>query len=82
MMAQISRLIAEFLVAKNTFDFRNLEKILAHLGYQKLKPKGGSMRRYVNAKKQLILLHEPHDGVMTRSFIERLRNDLKERGEI
>jgi predicted RNA binding protein YcfA (HicA-like mRNA interferase family) len=82
-MAQLDKLIAALRGSQGSFSFRDLAKILRGLGYVEVKTgkTGGSRRRYHNPSTgHLILLHAPHGDEMPRGMVDRLRNELSERG--
>jgi hypothetical protein len=82
-VARNHKLLAAFLRATTAFPWRRFERLLNVLGYDEL-PRGrtsGSRRRFINRQTgHKIFIHEPHDGVMTRSLVRRLKNNFRENG--
>ena len=82
-MAGIESLKSAFLNARNTFQWRQFKTLLVGLGYGQIKSgkTAGSKRRFYNSTiDDVITLDEPHDGVLTRGMIKRLRKHLSEKG--
>lgn len=84
-MSKAEKLKTAFAECSATFPWRDFVRLLDHLGYE-LDTGGnrGASRTYVHRAMphRVITLHEPHDGVMTRSMIKRVRSDLKDHHEL
>lgn len=79
-MASLAKLISELKGCTGPFPWRKFEQLLSGLGYRALKKgkTGGSRRKYFNdATRDLIFLHEPHDGEMGPDMVKRLRTELE-----
>ncbi len=71
-MGRIEKLIRRLLSVPNDFTWAELVKILQHFGYTEYKLKGktsGSRRKFVNATKQIISLHEPHPQNIVKKYV-------------
>ena len=80
-MTRSEKIIAAFRLRRGPFPFRDFERLLSDLGYEQLKSGSGSARKFFNpASGDMIMLHEPHDGVMQRGMVSRLQTHLIERG--
>jgi hypothetical protein len=56
------KLIALFKARPRDFTWAELVRLMGYLGYELMETgiTGGSKRKFVNAKKHIISLHEPH----------------------
>lgn len=83
-MARLDTLIAEFRECRSVYPYAKLVKLLAGLGYEEMRSKGGSSRRFAHREtRQLILLHEPHPGNEIKSYkVREIQDFLKERKQI
>ncbi|SDA39599.1 type II toxin-antitoxin system HicA family toxin [Sinorhizobium sp. NFACC03] len=83
-MSRLQSLISEFKSCKAAFPFPKLVRLLSGLGYEELKSKGGSGRKFAHAEtKQLILLHEPHPGNEVKAYkVREIQDLLRERKQI
>jgi len=69
-MSRQEKLISRFLSAPKDFTWEELIKILSFFGYQETKggKTGGSRRRFVDDKKNIITLHKPHPSNIVKSY--------------
>lgn len=83
-MSRLETLVSDFKNCKSAFPFAKLVRLLAGLGYEELKSKGGSSRRFAHSEtKQLILLHEPHPGNEVKAYkVREIQDLLRERKQI
>ena len=79
-MAGIEKLLERFLSVPKDFTWEELLRVLTHFGFKKIKAgkTGGSRRKFVDEKQNLISLHEPHPknimkGYAIRQVIEHLK---------
>ena len=80
-MAQTDRLIEAFKSCAGPYPWRDFEKLMRALGYEKSPSGGGSGRKFKHPDtKHLVMLHEPHDGEMKPGMVRRLRDELEDRG--
>ena len=82
-MARTDKLKNEFLQATNTFSWNRFATLVARLGYEEMKrgKSSGSKRKLINRTTgHKIRADEPHDGVMRRGMIKRLKENLEENG--
>lgn len=80
-MAQLEKLKDRFRDCRKDFSWRDFENMIEKMGYVKLPSKqtGGSRRKYKRGA-ALLMLDEPHDGVMGPGMVKRLRQDLIDAG--
>ena len=82
-MSRKIKLIDRFLSTSNDLTWEELVKILSLFGYDEM-TKGktaGSRRKFVNADKDVILLHKPHPVNVVKIYaIRQIQNHLKEKG--
>jgi hypothetical protein len=84
-MASLAKLIAAFKNCNGPFPWRKFEQLMSGLGYELVYPgrTGGSRRRFYNPQtRDLIFLHEPHDGEMGPGMVRRLQTELETKGLI
>lgn len=84
-MAGIEKLLERFLSAPRDFTWEELLRVLTHFGFKKIKAgkTGGSRRKFVDGKKNIISLHEPHpSNVMKEYAIRQVLLDLKAKGHL
>lgn len=84
-MSRVEKLKANLLACAGEFPFKDFNRLLGQLGYSKLATgkSGGSRRKYIKTETgHLIVLHEPHDGVLGPDTTRNLRQSLKDAGEI
>ena len=84
-MARADKLRKDFCDCQNEFAYRDFERLLRSLGYEELATRGsgGSRRRFVHTKtKHIIMLHEPHDGIMGPGMVKEKRQDLRDAGTL
>jgi hypothetical protein len=80
-MTRSEKLIATFRMCRGPFPFRDFERLLAALGYKQVKTGGGSSRKFFSREHDdMIMLHEPHDGMMRPVMVKRLQDHLEARG--
>jgi predicted RNA binding protein YcfA (HicA-like mRNA interferase family) len=71
-VGKIEKLIAKLKSNPKDFKWKELKKILAHYGYLEIKRKGksgGSRRKYINDRKDVISLHEPHPEKTIKPYV-------------
>lgn len=69
---KVEKLIAKLKSKPKDFTWDELKKVLAHYGYEEIKKKGktgGSRRKFVNKKKEIISLHEPHPEKTIKPYV-------------
>jgi hypothetical protein len=79
------KLNARFISVPKDFTWDELTKVLAIYGYQEFTggKTGGSRRRFVDSKKNIITLHKPHPGNIVKTYaIREVIAHLKERNHI
>lgn len=83
-MSRPTRLIQDFKACQGPYSYRDLVRILSHLGYVEESTGGGSRRKFVHEEsKQIIRLHEPHPGKEVKPYVVRsVRDLLSEQGLI
>lgn len=80
-MTRSEKTIAAFRSCRGPFPYRDFEKLLLALGYTQVRSGGGSSRKFYNeVGGDMIMLHEPHDGVMRPAMVKRLQDHLDARG--
>jgi len=73
-MSKIEKLIEKFLKVPKDLTWEELMKILNHKGYFEKSAKGktgGSRRKFVNAKNDIISLHKPHPKNIVKQYVIR-----------
>jgi predicted RNA binding protein YcfA (HicA-like mRNA interferase family) len=73
-MSKIEKLIERFKTIPKDFTWDELVKVLRYFGYQEFSSKGktgGSRRKFVNEKKEVISLHKPHPGNIVKQYVIR-----------
>jgi hypothetical protein len=81
-MAQIEKLAQSFRECR-TFRYSDFERMLAGLGFDKMKlgKTRGSRRKFVHQiTRRMIWLDEPHDGEMKSAMVRRLQEQLESLG--
>lgn len=71
-MSKIDKLIKKLKSNPKDFTWDELKKVLAHFGFEEIKQKGktgGSRRKFVNEKLEVISLHEPHPEKIIKSYV-------------
>jgi hypothetical protein len=84
-MAHLEDLKATFKSCRGPFPWRNFQKLLTAMGYERLKSgkTGGSRRKFWNPSTgHIVMLDEPHDGEMRPGMVRRLQTELEDRGLI
>lgn len=83
-MSRAERQIAEFKSCRGPYPYKDLVRILTHLGYEETVTGGGSRRRYIHStSKHVIRLHEPHPGTEVLEYMaKQVRTALTEQGLI
>ena len=81
-MTRLDRLIEEFRNCRGPYQYRDLVRLLEHLGYGASSAGGGSGRKFVHGVTgDIIRFHEPHPGKEILPYLVRqIRDHLKERG--
>lgn len=73
-MSRKDKLEKRLLALPSDFTWKELIKVLKDHGYEELKKKGktgGSRRKFVNAQKEIISLHEPHPKPIVKKYALR-----------
>lgn len=83
-MSRAERQIAEFKSWRGPYPYKELVRLLTHLGYEESATAGGSRRRFIHAtSKHVIRLHEPHPGTEVLEYmVKQVRTALSEQGLI
>ncbi|HWZ02728.1 MAG TPA: type II toxin-antitoxin system HicA family toxin [Mucilaginibacter sp.] len=84
-MSRQEKLITRLLSFPKDFTWEELIKVLALFGYEEVKggKTGGSRRRFVDEKKNVITLHKPHPANIVKSYaIRDIITHLKAEGHI
>lgn len=74
-MSKIDKLIIKLKSRPKDFTWSDTIKILAHFGYNEIAAKGktaGSRRKFVDVKKNIISLHEPHPDKTIKPYVVKL----------
>lgn len=75
-MTKIQKLVKKFLSVPQDLSWEEFSKVLNHFGYYELPRKGktgGSRRKFINEKKDVIIAHKPHlQNVVKRYIIEQV----------
>ncbi len=69
-MSKIEKLILRLQSLPKDFTWEELKKVLKHFGYKEVSKgkTGGSRRKFVNNKGQIISLHEPHPQNILKAY--------------
>lgn len=81
-MSRKAKLVREFRNATTEFPWEDFCRLLSQLGFQENRrgKTAGSRRKFAHSSTGMrIYADEPHDGVMRKSMIKRLRSDLEAR---
>jgi hypothetical protein len=84
-MSRQEKLISRLLSIPKDFTWDELCKVVAYYGYEELTggKTGGSRRRFVDQKKNIITLHKPHPANIVKSYaIREVISHLREKGHI
>jgi hypothetical protein len=84
-MSRQEKLIARLLSIPKDFTWDELVKVVAFFGYEEFTggKTGGSRRRFVDRKKNIITLHKPHPSNIIKSYaIREVIAHLKEKGHL
>jgi len=84
-LSKLEKLINRFLSKPKDLTWDELVLILAHYGYNEIPAgkTGGSRRKFSNADKDIIALHQPHPQPIVKSYvIKQLLLELKQKGKI
>lgn len=84
-MSKHEKLIERLLSFPTDFTWEELIKVLAAYGYKEFKKgkTGGSRRKFVDGRKNIIALHKPHPGkIVKRYAVNDVIAHLKEKGHI
>ena len=71
-MSKIEKLILKFRTIPKDLTWEELVKILNHYNYQEKTQKGktgGSRRKYINKKLDIISLHKPHPSNIVKQYV-------------
>ena len=82
-MSKTEKLLLRLLCVPRDFTWEELTTVLTHFGFYELKKgkTGGSRRKFVDEKKNVIALHKPHPGNIVKEYaIKEVINYLKEKG--
>ncbi|WP_281238792.1 type II toxin-antitoxin system HicA family toxin [Flavobacterium praedii] len=69
-MSKVEKLIEKLKSRPKDFTWDEILKVLHHFGFEQIAQgkTGGSRRKFVNIKKQIISLHEPHPQKVLKSY--------------
>jgi len=69
-MSKIDKLIEKLKSKSKDFTWDELVKALKYFGFKQIGQgkTGGSRRKFVNDKKEVIILHEPHPQKVLKSY--------------
>jgi hypothetical protein len=84
-MSKHEKLIFRLLLVPKDFTWDELTKILGMFGFVELKKgkTGGSIRKFADAMKNVIILHKPHPGNIVKEYaIRQVIAQLKDKGYI
>lgn len=84
-MSRQEKLISRLLSVPKDFTWEELVRVVAFFGYEEFTggKTGGSRRRFVDDKKNIITLHKPHPANIVKSYaIREVIAHLKEKGHI
>ncbi|OOQ58169.1 type II toxin-antitoxin system HicA family toxin [Mucilaginibacter pedocola] len=84
-MSRQEKLLSRLLAIPKDFTWEELCKVLAYYGYKELTggKTGGSRRRFVDEKKNVITLHKPHPGNIVKGYaLREVVEHLKAKGYI
>ena len=73
-VSKIEKIIAKFINVPADLTWDELVKILNYNGFYERQQKGktgGSRRKFVNDKKDVISLHKPHPGNIVKQYVIR-----------
>ena len=70
-MSRKEKLLKRFLIIPSDLTWNELVLVLAHLGYHQLSNgiSGGSRRRFIDERGQVISLHEPHPRKIVKKYV-------------
>ena len=84
-MSRQEKLISRLLSIPKDLTWDELCRVVAFFGYEELMggKTGGSRRRFVDGKKNIITLHKPHPSNIVKSYaIREVIAHLKDKGHI
>jgi hypothetical protein len=84
-MSKNEKLVQRLLSLPKDFTWEELVKLLAMFGYSEHKKgkTGGSRRRFVDEKNNVLRLHKPHrGGILKKYTVKDAIDHLKEKGYI
>ena len=83
-MPQIEELIEYFLSFPKDLTYRELKRILEHLGYAESAGGKGSHFRFSKPNKDVIIIAKPHGGKseIQRIYLKQIAAKLKENGDL
>jgi predicted RNA binding protein YcfA (HicA-like mRNA interferase family) len=79
-VSNVDRIADAFKTCRGPFPYRDLVRLLEHLGYREASTGGGSRRKFVHIEtRHIIRLHQPHPGNEIREYVVRqIRTTLSE----
>jgi hypothetical protein len=84
-MSRQEKLISRLLSVPKDFTWDELIKVVGFYGYEEITggKTGGSRRRFVDSKKNVITLHKPHPSNIVKGYaIREVIAHLKEKGYV
>ena len=82
-MTRLDKARNAFVKCNGNFPFTDFKRLLRGLGYVELsggKTRGSRRKYYSKSANDVIMLDEPHDGIMTRGMVKRLQKHLRDKG--
>lgn len=82
-MKSIAKLCRRLMSKPKDFTWKELCRIMNHYGFNEIKTgkTSGSLRKFADSKKNLIILHQPHPGsIMKQYAIKYVIDRLNELG--
>jgi len=82
-MSKTEKLVLRLLTIPKDFTWEELVKLLNHFGFIELKTgkTGGSRRKFVDATKNVVIMHKPHPGNIVKEYaLKQVIDLLKEKG--
>lgn len=80
-MSQHDKLVAEFKACTGPFPYKDVQRLLAGLGYVETSGKGSGRRFHDPKTGHIIRLHEPHPGKDILFYlVKQIRASLEEKG--
>jgi len=66
-LSKTEKLIARLRSCPKDFTWQELQKVLAHFGYEEMKG-SGSRRKFIHPNGDIISLHEPHPANILKAY--------------